>query len=107
MAEQRDAYRESDSPAHHRAQGSGLLDLPRRDVRSQFMVATFGLLLVTSVVIPALSRVESMPEFTMISFGMAAAGFAELLDPKLYRFVVTLRFVGPAVALFGLALRFV
>lgn len=71
------------------------------------MVAAFGLLVVANVAVPALSRVEPFPEGTMTCLGLMVMGFAELLDLKLYRFVVALRFVGAAIALFGLALRFV
>lgn len=71
------------------------------------MVAAFGLLLVANVAVPALSRIEAFPVGTLLCLGFMVMGFAELLDPKLYRLVVTLRFVGLAVALFGLVLRFV
>lgn len=63
--------------------------------------------MVTSVAVPALSRVEPFPAGTMTFFGLMVMGGAELLDPELHRCVVTLRFAGAAIALFGLALRFV
>ncbi|RCW44656.1 hypothetical protein DFQ14_104245 [Halopolyspora algeriensis] len=69
------------------------------------MVIGFGLLMVMSLAISALSEAEAFPEGTMTFSGLMAMGFAELLDPKLHRFVVTMRFVGAGTALFGAALR--
>lgn len=81
---------------------------PRRSKRAQFFVAGFGLLLVSSLAVPEFAASAQLARgLAVTNSGLLFMGFAELLDPKLHRFVVALRLVGAAIALFGLVLRLV
>ena len=80
---------------------------PRPGRRAQFFVVSFGLLLVMSLAIPALSGVDASPGLSLVFSGlMIMGGFAELLDPRQHRFIVALRLAGAGTALFGATLQF-
>ncbi|MGP5229206.1 hypothetical protein, partial [Arthrobacter rhombi] len=65
---------------------------PRLGKRPQFFVVSFGLLLVVSLAIPALSGVDASLGLSLVFSGlMIMGGFAELLDPRQRRFIVALR----------------
>jgi hypothetical protein len=84
----------------------GLFGPPRRGRKAQIFVAGFGLLLVAGLAVPAFTdTVEPSPGMSVTNSGLLFMGFAELLDPRLHRLVVALRFVGAGIALFGLVLR--
>ncbi len=78
-----------------------LLGPPRPSTRGQVFAAAFGLLLITSLAVPATSQ-----SVELALGGITAMGFAELLDRTLHRFVICLRFIGLVVALSGGILPF-
>lgn len=84
-----------------------LFDPPRRTRRAQIAAALFGLLLVTSLTVPAVTDEKVAPGMTVAMSGLTAIFFADLLDPELHHFVVCLRFVGLAIGVFGLVLQFI
>lgn len=86
---------------------SELFGPPRLGRQAQFYVVFFGLLLVVSLAIPALAGFEASPGLAMLFVGlMIMGGFAELLDPRQRRFIVTLRLAGAGTALLGAVLQF-
>jgi len=101
-----DASEETDRWTRH-ASLKDVFDPPRRTRRAQVTATLFGLLLVTSLAVPAVTDEEVATGVTIVMVGMTAISFADLLDPGLHRFVVGLRFIGLAIGVFGLVLQFI
>ncbi len=79
---------------------------PRPTGRAPFSAALFGVLLVASLVAPAVTGTPPMPGLSLVFLGlMSSLGFADVLDVGRRRFAIVLRASGFAVALLGLALQ--
>jgi len=93
-------------PASRTTVRDELLAPPRPSRRAQFSVVAFGLLLVASLVIPAVTDTAPVPGLSLVFAGMMILlGFAELLDASKRRFVIGLRVGGTAMALLGFAIQ--
>ncbi|WP_087007838.1 hypothetical protein [Brevibacterium yomogidense] len=98
----------SSDAAPRRPVRSGLFGPPRRSRAAQFSVVGFGLLLVVSLVITALSDAEVSPGLALTFTGlMFLCGVAELLDSEQVRFAIVLRLTGAAIAALGLVLQLI
>lgn len=75
-----------------------ILGPPRPTVRAQVFASIFALGTIISI---ALAGYLDSPGQSLIYSGITAMGAAELLDPRLRRFAVTLRIIGPLIALGG------
>lgn len=85
-----------------------LVGPPRATRRAHFSVVGFGLLLVASLVIPAVSDTEAIHGFSLVALGMMLLlGFAELMDASNRRLIIVVRVSGLAVALLGFAIQLV
>ncbi|MGP9538085.1 DUF2975 domain-containing protein [Brachybacterium sp. AOP43-C2-M15] len=85
-----------------------LIGPPRPSGRAHVSVIAFGVLMIASLVIDAVTPVSPNPGATLVFAGlMFFMGVAELLDPGRKRLVLGVRFGGMAIALLGLVIQLV
>lgn len=79
---------------------------PRPSLRARVSAVGFTVLLVATLVAPAVLDVEAMPGTSLVALGMLLLlGFAELIDASSRRFVLAVRLGGIVIALLGFGIQ--